>query len=350
MAKTNSGPSSDSKPAIVHILGLRLPLCVCSSSCRHCSLADVPVGGAVPTLATIREVYAGISELNGRTPSLCNKVHSVVMKDILDYHEAPDLVELIYGFPWNSSQDLATNARAIYQAKDRYLVRHLGRAGVKRLILTFYGYGASHDDFEGRHGSWEGKLTAIELCLESGLEVLCQHMLLRDRLDQIGKAVETIDSVSGGSCSHAFKLCTPVGRGQFVEHLRPTAADLANLPARIRRTADIPRMRSENEWVKSARSGRMRRQYLLWRRRVVGNSLPQRFFELTEDCSCSLVNELESFWQGNRTCPGREHPFLSAPVPDFFTLARRVGRRRRRVYKVNTMASIWQRRWKAMTA
>ncbi len=110
--------------------------------------------------------------------------------------------------------------------------------GTKKCQIAFFGTGANHDWFIRRRGAFDEALLATERCLEAGIiprwelfltkrmaPDLPELLVLVDRLDLRARSEDV-----GGEFVVFIMAPAPDGEAMNIEHLRPTARDIAAVP------------------------------------------------------------------------------------------------------------------------
>jgi len=132
----------------------------------------------------------------------------------------------------------ATNGRAI--ARDPSLLDELKQRGVEWLQLTLGGGSAeTHDWFTRRRGSFDNICRTAQAAHERGLHVVWMYIAYRP-IAEIARMSELAKSISApfaagrydhkGGIDQGIYLIKPQAEGTRIEQLRPTRADLAELP------------------------------------------------------------------------------------------------------------------------
>ena len=133
---------------------------------------------------------------------------------------------------------IATNGRQI--ARDPRLIEELKERGVEWMQLTLGGgVHETHDAFTRRPGSLQDIIAAASLAHAAGVHVAWAYIAYRP-LTEIARMSELARSISGpfaagrydhkGGIDQCIFLVKPQGAGTGMEHLRPSRADLAELP------------------------------------------------------------------------------------------------------------------------
>ncbi|MBN2054842.1 radical SAM protein [bacterium] len=103
----------------------------------------------------------------------------------------------------------------------------LKAAGVSELQLTFYGIGAGHDAFAGRHGAYDDLVKTLVQARRHGLSCYSGIVLHCGNATDIAGIRQTIMDLAGNGLRVGWFICGWLGRGAD-DAIRPRQADLAN--------------------------------------------------------------------------------------------------------------------------
>lgn len=127
---------------------------------------------------------------------------------------------------------LATNGRRIAREPD--LVHELTAAGVEWFQFTLGGADSeTHDAFTRRRGSFEDVMAAGRAVLDAGIHIVWAYIAYRP-LSEIARMSEVTHREFGPDVDESPRLVKPQGQGWNMEHLRPTKAELRDLPGHLR--------------------------------------------------------------------------------------------------------------------
>ena len=214
-------------------ISIALDAIECSNHCRHC---EVTYGPRRRHLSR-DEIRSWADRIRRETERLgvqaeigCNN------SELLDH---PEWREILADFGREElGRAFATNGRAI--AREPQLIEELKDRGVEWIQLTLGGGSPeTHDAFTRRPGSLEDIIATARIAHASGLHVYWNYIAYCP-LAEIARMSELAKSISGpfadgrwdhkGGIDQGIMLVKPQGEGAKTEHLRPTRADLAELP------------------------------------------------------------------------------------------------------------------------
>jgi len=217
----------------VGTIAIALEAVECSNRCRHCEVSYGPRRRHL-SRDEIRSWADGIrreAELLGVQVEI-----GLNNSEMLDH---PRWRELLSDFGREKlGRALATNGRRI--AREPQLIEELKKRGVEWLQLTLGGGSAeTHDGFARRPGALDDIVTTAKIAHAAGVHVDWNYIAYRP-LSEIARMSDLAKSISGpfaagqfdhkGGIDQSISLVKPQGEGARMEHLRPTRADLAELP------------------------------------------------------------------------------------------------------------------------
>ena len=208
-------------------LTIALDAVACSNRCRHCEVTYGPPEGHLSRdeILRWRDRVQGLARDAGVAVSL-----GLTNTELLDHPQWRELaMDLGWEFP---PAALATNARRI--AHEPALIDEFAGRGLQRLQLTLGGADrATHDAFTRLPGSFDHRVRAAELAVAAGLQVTWACIACTP-LCELGRISELARSISGPDADESVFLVKPQGEGRNLEQLRPTGADLDQLPSSLR--------------------------------------------------------------------------------------------------------------------
>ena len=213
---------------------LALDVIPCSNRCKHCEVTHGPRYRhlSLESFLAWAEVIRQEADRLGVTVDIGYK-----NTELLDY---PQWRELLTALGRDTlGRAFPTNGRQI--ARHPELLEELKARGVQWLQLTLGGASpATHDAFARRHGAFADILATARVAHAAGLHVGWAYIAYRP-LAEIGRMSEIAQSISApyangrfsdrGGIDQGLFLIKPQGEGARMEHLRPTSADLTELPA-----------------------------------------------------------------------------------------------------------------------
>ncbi len=122
----------------------------------------------------------------------------------------PDILHLArYGHELGLRMVMAVNGTLLTPER----ARELKQAGIQRLSISIDGPdAASHDQFRGQEGAYEGALEGMAAARETGLEFQINTTVTRGNLAQVEAIQQT--AVELGAKAHHIFLLVPTGRGR----------------------------------------------------------------------------------------------------------------------------------------
>ena len=177
----------------------------CNLVCRHCraeALPEPPPGELSP--AEGRELLTQLAVWPPAPMVILSGGEPLLRPDILDL--------AAYGTSLGLRMLLSTNGTLVTAD----LARQMKEAGVARVSLSLDGPdAASHDDFRGQAGAFEGLLQGAEHLRRAGLPFQINTTLTAANLGQAEALTD--QTVALGAVAHHIFLLVPVGRAETLE-------------------------------------------------------------------------------------------------------------------------------------
>jgi len=220
-------PEPEAAQAPRPLVDVALQAVCCSNRCRHCFIHH----DLSPRHLTRRQISRWRDRLSDEADRAGVTVRLLVERtELLDHPRWREILadEGNDGLP----RGLPTNGRQI--AREPGLIGELMGRGIEWIQLTLCGAdAATHDAFTQRQGSHNDVIAAGERAREAGMHVQWVYIASRP-LSRVAEMSELTHALFGPQIDETIFLIKPQAAGAEVEHLRPTAADLADLPESLR--------------------------------------------------------------------------------------------------------------------
>lgn len=215
------------------VISIALEAIECSNRCKHCEASHVP-----------RRRHLSRDEIRSWADRMKKEAEDLGVQVEIGWNNSelfdhPQWREIRVDFGCERfNRGLPTNGRQI--AREPELIHELKERGVEWLQLTLGGgTPETHDAFTCRPGSFEDILNTARIAHSAGVHVDWNYIAYRP-LSEVARMSEVARSISGpyamgkfdhkGGIDQGIMLVKPQGEGVKMEHLRPTRADLAELP------------------------------------------------------------------------------------------------------------------------
>jgi len=224
----------------LYILNLLAP---CRCSCRYCFLCSESKRNGVPYAcgeALVRRVHEALPALPlSYTGGYC-----------YDYPELPRNIAFNRELGFQGAKFLQINGIALRDDDTlRAWLRKLHEAGAAHIDATFYGLPPTHDAFAGRPGDFAFLLRILRAAKELGYEAPCTFPITEENKPELAPLLALLES-EGLTQFYGF-LPDHRGRGAELEDIRLTQSSLEALPENVRKRVNLPRYKTEAEWLRA---------------------------------------------------------------------------------------------------
>jgi hypothetical protein len=350
-------------------IGVALDMFGCPNRCRHCWLGQAP-GGRM-TEDDLRWVVAQFREFQrpGDDQPFWRQLRvSTWAREpdfSPDYRRLYDLEQELSDLPSQRSEYELLSAWRL--ARDAEYAEWGYSIGVRVCQLTFFGLEAVTDWAHRRRGAFQDLLIATERLLAAGIRPRWQWFLTKRILLDLPGLIALAETLRlrercetlGGPFALFLHCPSPDGESWHLEHLRPTAKELEQIPAWLREQSEkhigqpigrpeaklVPRMLEERNPTLGAITD-ISEPCGLWLHVTPAFDVycnyweiapPWRLGNLKTDGMAAILDALE-----NDRPPGL-HAAFRVPVSE---LARRFGRPRgRRLYTPDDLKTRWVHLW-----
>ena len=124
----------------------------------------------------------------------------------------------------------------------------LREAGAAHIDATFYGLEATHDVFAGRAGDFAYLLRILRAAQALGYEAPCTFPITEENKDETAPLLALLEG-EGLRQFYGF-LPDHRGRGAALEEIRLTRSSMEALPEKVRKCVNLPRYKTEAEWLR----------------------------------------------------------------------------------------------------
>jgi len=175
----------------------------CNLTCKHCRAAaedhayndELTTEESFKLLDQIREVGQPIIILTGGEPLLRDDIFDIAA----------------YGDKIGLRMVMAPNGTLLNEDN----VARLIKSGIKRISVSLDGStAASHDEFRGLDGAFDGAVNGIKTAKAAGLEFQINTVITKTNLDEIPAILALAESL--GAAAHHIFLLVPTGRGKYI--------------------------------------------------------------------------------------------------------------------------------------
>ena len=301
-------------------LGILNLLAPCHCRCRYCFLcadgkaSGVPYERGEAIARRVHEAYPGVpvSYTCGYCYDYPELAHNIAFNRSLRFPGA--------GFLQINGSDMRGDAEL------RAWLQSLRAAGAASIDATFYGLPSTHDAFAARPGDFAYLLRILRVAKELGYEAPCTFPLTEENKAELVPLLALLEE-EGLTRFYGF-LPDHRGCGALLEGIRLTRASMEALPENVRACVNLPRYKTEAEWLRAGFPEPSRRALRL--------ALTEDNISHWESLSpAQIIAELEALDDAYR-----------AAMPPMAALARLYGDpRNERLYQARDLRWKWQSLW-----
>ena len=220
-------------------LGIAFDLSGCPNRCRHCWL-----GCASNTILAEADVRRAVAAFKDH---LANSSSFPISLSVSTWFREPD-----YSDDYRRMRDIEIELSdepplrhellSVWRlARDDSYAKWAKSIGPDTCQISFFGMRKTNDWFYRRHGAFDDALAATEKLLAAGMKPRWQLFLTTIMLPELGNLLKLVDRYElrervqelGGEFQIFMHPPGPDGEGRKIEHLRPTATQIADLPEKI---------------------------------------------------------------------------------------------------------------------
>lgn len=207
-------------------------------------------------------------------------------------------------------------------------VKNLKNAGIKNIDVTFFGDEKYHDQFAARKGDYQFMLQLAKSAVKEGIICSPTIVISEENKEILGKLLEVLIEITPIKNIHSF-LPDYRGRGYLLEDSRLTARSYEILSDTVKRTLNIDRYKTEQEWLLSG-------ELPEYTKRVLIITLRKDNIEMLENMACDeIIEYVEKL----------DTDYYNA-IPTINELAKRYGNKHNtRLYRLRDLFWMWQKRY-----
>ena len=226
------------------VFNLNVP---CSCACKYCLLRSCKTANGVD-YEYGKDVAIAFDNWR-KSKALNDFVLSYTIGHCADYYQLSDNISLNKKFNFPGWPFLQINGIGIKNDKeiDEYFMV-IREAGIKFIDTTFFGLSEFHDNFASRKGDFAYLLKIIEYANKYDIKVQPTMPIFENNKDQIEEVINILNKYITNLELSIF-LHDYWGNGENFENVRLTKSSYEKLSDKIRRSINISRYKTEQEWL-----------------------------------------------------------------------------------------------------